>query len=216
MLLSIRKMFKRLITFIIILLILGILCGIIVTTFFPLGFSSHIVKYSEEYNLDPYLVAAVINVESKYDKNAISHKEARGLMQISPKTGKWAAEELEIENYSEESLFDPEINIRIGSWYLNTLLKEFNQDINLVLAAYNGGSGNVNKWLLDERYCEDGMNLKIIPFKETEKYVNKVLKNYKIYRFIYEKNLNKTNDSSPTHIRIIHNIKRMIKEAIKN
>ena len=77
-------------------------------------------------------------MESSYDKTAISNKEARGLMQISPTTGQWAAEDLSIEDFSLDLLFEPEINIMIGTWYLNMLSDEFDHNIQLILAAYNG------------------------------------------------------------------------------
>ena len=94
-------------------------------------------------------------------------------MQISSTTGWWASEVLSIENFSLDMLFEPDRNIMIGTWYLNMLSKEFDDNLKLILAAYNGGSGNVNKWLEDDRYCEDGKTLKKIPFKETDQYVEK-------------------------------------------
>jgi len=153
---------------------------------FPIHYNELISSNANEYDIDPYLVAAIIKVESKFYEKAISTKNARGLMQISPITGKWASEELQIMNYSENLLFIPNVNINIGCWYLSKLRKEFNGNLRLILAAYNGGSGNVTKWLQDPRYSEDGKTLKDIPFNETKDYVEKVLKYYKIYRTIYE------------------------------
>ncbi|SHJ76237.1 soluble lytic murein transglycosylase [Caminicella sporogenes DSM 14501] len=153
---------------------------------YPFHYRHLIEKYSREYNLDPLLVAAIIKVESKFNEKAVSIKGAKGLMQISSITGKWASEELKIENYTEEMLFNPDINIKIGCWYLNLLNKQFNNNLSLVLAAYNGGSGNVSKWLKDIRYSEDGINLKNIPFVETKGYVKKVHKSFKIYRYLYK------------------------------
>ena len=66
-------------------------------------------------------------------------------MQITDKTGQWAAKELGIKDYSDEKLYDPEINIQIGCWYINKLLNQF-EDVETSLAAYNAGSGNVSKW----------------------------------------------------------------------
>ena len=74
----------------------------------------------------------------------------------------------------------------IGCWYLNRLYKEFG-NTDLVIAAYNGGSGNVSKWLADEKYSQDGKKLHIIPFDETDKYVKKVNRNYEQYNKIYGK-----------------------------
>ncbi len=76
---------------------------------YPLGYLDLIKKYSKEYNVDPYLVAAIINVESRYDKEAISSKKARGLMQISPTTGEWAAQELAIEDFTLENYLNQKL-----------------------------------------------------------------------------------------------------------
>lgn len=173
-----------------------VLCVIIVIVYFafrmyfminyPLSYQTLIKKYSEKYDVDPYLVAAIINVESKFDKNAVSNKNARGLMQIAPITGKWASEELNIDDFDVEDLFDPELNIMIGSWYLNILSQEFDNNLQLILAAYNAGSGNVVRWLQNKMYSEDGKSLMIIPFTETKDFVNKVQKNISIYKILYE------------------------------
>lgn len=157
---------------------------------YPLKFGEIIEQRAKEYNLDPYLVYALIYVESHYDPNAQSHKDAKGLMQITPATGRWAAENLGIKDFNEDMLYEPEINIRIGCWYLYNLTREFGSSdressVVLMLAAYNGGSGNVHKWLNDRQYSYTGVALDEIPFKETREYVEKVLKNYKIYKWLY-------------------------------
>mgnify|MGYP000909123086 CR=1 FL=1 len=206
-----RKIIKRVLTiFITLLILLGAGLSYLAIKY-PIGYESIIVRYSNEYNVDPYLVASIINVESKYDTNAISNKEARGLMQISPQTGKWASEVLRIDDYSVDDLFDPEINIKIGTWYLSVLLKEFNGNINLVLAAYNAGSGNVNKWLNNTEYSIDGNSLSNIPFKETEDYLERVKDSYRIYSTVYKSYIiNSTNDNY-FYIKLINNIRKMIK-----
>ncbi len=158
--------------------------------FYPLEYKDLIEKYAKEYELDPLLITSIIWVESKYDNRAVSSKGAKGLMQIASITGTWAAEELEIDNYNEDLLYNPKVNIRIGCWYLDKLRKEFDGNISLILAAYNGGSGNVNKWLNDLRYSDDGYNLKKIPFRETELYLEKVNSSYKIYKFLYKNRIN--------------------------
>lgn len=167
-----------------VLLFVGINIGFKIV--YPIDYTEYINKYSSEYKVDPYLVAAIINVESKYDVKAKSQKEARGLMQISSTTGQWASKELGFENFTLDCLYDPETNIRIGCWYINVLNEEFNGNLKLVLAAYNGGSGNVNKWLKDSQYSQDGENLNYIPFKETEDYVKNVLKNHSMYKKIHK------------------------------
>lgn len=212
---KIAKKIKKIIIFIIIIFLLGITILGVLTTKYPIGYKSLIIKYSNEYNVDPFLIASVINVESRYDKDAISKKDAKGLMQIGPNTGKWASEVLKIDNYTEDKLFDPDINIRIGAWYLNTLFKEFNEDLNLVLAAYNAGSGNVNKWLADKEYCADGVNLTNIPFKETEEYLVKVENNYRVYSRLYKRYIMNEDHKDYSYIDIIHYIRKTIKEIIQ-
>jgi soluble lytic murein transglycosylase len=152
---------------------------------YPLKYDDLVEKYSKRYDLDPFLVMAVIKVESSFRHNAVSHKNARGLMQITEGTGKWGADKLGLKDYSAEKLFEPEANIQIGCWYLNSLYKQFG-DTDLVLAAYNAGSGNVTKWLGDDELSSDGKALDRIPFKETEKYIRKVKNSYIIYKKLYE------------------------------
>ncbi|NLK44465.1 MAG: lytic transglycosylase domain-containing protein [Tissierellia bacterium] len=207
----IRKTIKRIFTTLIILLILlaGGLSYLAIN--YPIGYESIIVKYSNEFNVDPYLVASIINVESKYDTYAISNKEAKGLMQISPQTGKWGSEVLMMDNYSDHDLFDPEINIRIGTWYLSVLLKEFNNNLDLVLAAYNAGSGNVSKWLNNGEYSTDGHNLTSIPYKETEDYLARVKDSYRIYSTVYKQYMINSTNENYFYIKLINNVRKLIK-----
>lgn len=182
-----HKIFK---TFLVLLLILllGLQFKNIMGYFYPLKYNNVIAKYSNEYDLDPYLVSAVINVESHYRAGAVSSQNAMGLMQITPSTGRWAAKNMGIPNFKDDMLFNPEINIRIGCWYLNYLKNIFNSsssDIKTVLAAYNSGSSNVSKWLKDSNLSQSGSVLDEIPFKETENYVHKVTADYRIYKLLY-------------------------------
>jgi soluble lytic murein transglycosylase len=148
---------------------------------YPQKYSEYVEKYSKEFNLDKNIVYSVIKVESKFNSNAVSKKDAKGLMQIRDIPRDWAAEELKIKDVD---IFDPETNIRIGCWYLSKLYDEFGK-LDLVIAAYNGGSGNVKKWLEDDKYSKDGENLHSIPFDQTSNYVDKVKKYYKEYKRIY-------------------------------
>ena len=153
--------------------------------FYPLKYNGFITKYSKAYSLDPYMVAALIKAESNFNNNAKSQKNAYGLMQITDETGKWAAGQMKISNFNSDLLYDPEFNIKMGCWYLNNLKAEFNGNMDVVLAAYNGGRGNVQKWLSNKDHSSDGKNLYYIPFKETDKYVKRVNTNYKVYKFLY-------------------------------
>lgn len=158
----------------------------ILETIYPIHYADLVEKYAEEYDVDPYLIVSIMKNESKFDPKAVSKKDAKGLMQIAPITGQWASEKLSISNYSEDMLFDPELNIRIGTWYLNVLKNEFGDNVEVIVAGYNAGNGNVKKWLSNPEYSADGKTLDHIPFNETKIYQKKVLRDYKIYKKIYQ------------------------------
>lgn len=156
----------------------------VVICYFPVKYQKEIEKYSAMYNVDKTLVYAVINTESRFDENSLSYKGAAGLMQIMEPTADWAAEQIGIENYSYDRIYEPEINIQIGCWILNKLADIYDNDVVLICAAYNAGIGNVSGWLEDERFSPDGKTLSHIPFKETKNYVAKVALCSKIYGII--------------------------------
>lgn len=182
-----RKVIVRL--FVIFILIISALFGgeFFLKRAYPLDYFEYIQKYSEQYKLDPHLVAAVIRTESNFKVEARSHKDAHGLMQITEGTALWIAEQMKLTYFEVNDLYTPETNIRMGCWYLDNLRQEFKGDFDLMLAAYNAGRGNVNTWLRDERYSKDGEKLQYIPFKETDKYIKKVKVSYNIYKYIYPK-----------------------------
>ena len=148
---------------------------------YPVAYSEYIVKYAHEYDLDPYLVMAVIKVESNFVPEAES-AYAAGLMQLTEDTAEWNAKEMELKDYDYK---DPETNIRIGCHYLKYLIRKY-ENIDTALAAYNGGMGNVSKWLNDKRYSDDGVTLKYIPFSETRHYVKKVNESWQKYKELYQ------------------------------
>lgn len=154
---------------------------------YPLKYKEYVYSYSSLYKVDPYLVFSIIKAESSFNPNATSQKNARGLMQISESTGRWGAEMLRLEGFNNNHLYSPELNIKIGCWYLKSLMNEFGNNLDLALAAYNGGSGNVNEWLKNKNYSGSGISLDKIPFKETDNYIKRVKNNYLVYRRLYEK-----------------------------
>ena len=149
----------------------------------PYAYDDLISQYARENDLDKSLVAAVIWQESRYRPDAVSSQGATGLMQIMPDTARWIAERLDLD-YKAPDLKDPEYNIRMGTYYLAYLMKKYDADETLVLAAYNAGPGNVDGWLENSRYSKDG-TLTYIPFKETRNYVAKVLQMKGVYRSLY-------------------------------
>jgi soluble lytic murein transglycosylase len=154
--------------------------------FYPLPYGDIVAREAAVYHLDPLLVAAIIKAESNFRSDAVSIKGARGLMQIMPDTGQWIASQIGVDNYRVEMLTQPAINIKFGCWYIANLYKEFNGDQVIVLAAYNGGRGNVRQWIAAKRWPGTQASLEQIPYGETKDYVARVLINHKRYRNLYQ------------------------------
>ena len=143
---------------------------------------------AQEYELDAFLVAAVIYAESSGNANAVSPKGAVGLMQIMPTTGQWVADKMDMQEYEESSLTDPSVNMRLGCWYLAYLFDKYDANLTHALAAYNAGPGNVDKWLKDDTFSRDGELIQI-PFAQTARYVEKVAMVREKYLEYYEDEL---------------------------
>lgn len=152
--------------------------------FYPLPYRDIIFAHAEAVDIDPYLAMAVIRVESKFRPHAQSIRGARGLMQLMPDTAQWVAQQMG-EEFHPDMLFDVEYNTKIGCWYLAKLIKDFEGNLPLALAAYNGGPTNVKQWLNEGKWNGDVDRLHQIPFAETREFVEKVLDGYETYRRIY-------------------------------
>lgn len=152
---------------------------------YPFPYQEIIKQEAARNNLDPNLIAAIIKTESNFSTGAESRVGARGIMQIMPETGSWAAEKMDLDGFHPDDLYDAETNIRIGCWYVKNLNQEFNGNKILVVAAYNGGRGNVKSWLQNKSWTGEHTDVDQIPFPETRSYVKKVLKNYDWYRYLY-------------------------------
>ncbi len=156
-----------------------------ITVFYPTPHQEIVCLTASEYDVDPYLVFALIRIESKYQTSAESTAGALGLMQIMPTTAAWIAEQNGIDDFILADLHNPEINIRFGSWYLANLMQEYHE-LPLVVAAYNAGRGKVTSWVNEEIWTGNPEELDKIPFAETRQYVKNVLKSYAAYKAIYE------------------------------
>lgn len=153
---------------------------------YPTAYLSEIRTASEEFELDPYYVLSIIRCESSFDHEAVSKKGAVGLMQIMPDTGEWIAHKLGMDGlYTQEMLYDPATNIRIGCWYLRFIKGRVGDDLKTDAAAYNAGHGTVQSWLAEPQYSEDGYSLISIPYPETERYVKRVTEAYEQYQKLY-------------------------------
>ena len=185
-----KKKIKLVITIVLIIVLLIAMSKIIIKNVFKIDYIDLIEKYATEYNVDPLLILSIIKAESNFKQNVVSHQNAIGLMQIMEDTAKELAEKEEME-YTDETLFNPEVNIKLGTKYIAELLEKYNGNYELAVAAYNAGFGNVTKWIESGVLNEDGSNIEKIPFKETNNYVRKIIRNYKIYEKLYEENKQK-------------------------
>ncbi len=154
---------------------------------YPAMYNDYVSDSCQKYGVPKELVFAVIRSESKFEKNACSHSGAIGLMQIMPETFSWLQDNISDVEMDENHLRDPETNIKYGTYFLSILRRKYKNE-KVVLSAYNAGIGNVDKWLNDKEYSDDGETLKKIPYKETEKYVNDIIKAEKRYKVLYCKN----------------------------
>jgi soluble lytic murein transglycosylase len=152
---------------------------------YPMEYKNVVETCCREYSLDKNLVYAVIKTESNFKKDALSHKGAKGLMQVTDDTASWCIEKFNLS--VSDDIYDERSNIIIGCAYPSYLMEHFSGEISSAVAAYNAGQGNVSKWLSDKRYSDDGKTLKKIPYEETREYVKKVLKRRDIYIEMYEK-----------------------------
>jgi len=131
---------------------------------YPLRYSEYVRVHARENSLDPALLAAVIYQESKFDAGAESKSGAIGLMQLTPATAHGIAIRTGGSRFHTSDLLDPEINIRYGAWYLRNLFRKYGNE-RLVLAAYNAGQGNVDRWRAQG---------KPVQFPETRAYVDRI------------------------------------------
>ena len=154
---------------------------------YPKTYSEIISVYAQEYDVEENLIYAVIKAESNFNNEAISNREAIGLMQIVKETAIDVANknqiEVDIDNIEEE-LLDIDTNIHIGTKYLSTLLTQYG-NIEVALSAYNAGIGTVNNWIEKQIIQADGSDIENVPYKETNNYVRKILRDYQIYSELY-------------------------------
>ena len=151
---------------------------------YPMEYEAMIRARAAENGLDPALTAAVILAESDYRPEVVSEANAQGLMQLLPSTADWIAGKFQ-ETYEEGCLFDPETNVKYGSWYLGFLMNRFGGDVTKAVAAYHAGQGRVDEWLANPAYSPDGITLETIPSEATRTYVERVLRYYEKYRELY-------------------------------
>lgn len=176
------KKFRR----VAVLLVIAVLCfiaGVLALSIrFPIRHMDIITAHAGE--LEPSFILAVIMAESSFNQYAESHAGAQGLMQLMPPTAADMAQRMGITDFKSQYIWNPEINIAIGAFYLNLLNTRYGGNSALVLAAYNAGLGNVDRWLANPEFSADGLTLDTIPFPETENYLRRIQQFQRIYRIL--------------------------------
>ncbi len=156
---------------------------------YPRPYSTTVEAAAAEFDVDPLLIWAVMREESRYDPEALSYVAARGLMQVMPSTQAWIVEQLG-EDISPGEAYTPQASIRMGAWLLRFLLDYFDGDLDLAIAAYNGGAGSVDLWQADPLVSNRDDLLRWIGFGETREYLERVSLSYRIYQELYASSSN--------------------------
>jgi soluble lytic murein transglycosylase len=152
---------------------------------FPIPFREALEQNARLSALDPYLVAALIRQESEFNPRAVSHSRAYGLTQILPGTGRQLSRKIDLRGFRTAMLYMPDVNLRLGTFYLRLLLDELQGHWEETLASYNAGKGRVDQWLGLAQFNEPAEFVESIPIAETRNYVQTVLRNADVYRRLY-------------------------------
>jgi soluble lytic murein transglycosylase len=189
---------RRRIGAVLIVAALGALAGLLLRPTFddavkqitlPLRHEDIIRQQAADKRLDPALIAGVIYAESHFIDDRTSPAGAQGLMQLTPETARDIARKSGGSNFSVSDLGTPQVNIAYGAFYLRYLLDRYGGNTALALAAYNGGEGNVDRWVAEARGRGEDLTIDAIPFGETREYVGKVLAAQRDYRGQYRSEL---------------------------
>ena len=155
---------------------------------YPRKYSQQVEQWAAEYGLDPLLVYAFIRTESGFDPAATSSVDARGLMQMTEETFIWLRSKIAPdEGLTFADLYDPEVSIRFGCYYLHLCLTRYNGDV-ATAAAYHSGWGTVDNLLQMEEHSADGVTLQGFPYNQMNHYVKKITSCYAAYQRIYAGN----------------------------
>ncbi len=152
---------------------------------FPLPYRADFERFARANNLDPFLFAALARQESEFNPKAVSVASARGLTQIMPPTGRELSRQLRMKPYSTASLFQPEVNLKLGSFYLKSLADSVEGRWEAALAAYNAGLSRAKTWSTWGEFREAAEFVETVPFTQTREYIQIVLRNADMYRQLY-------------------------------
>ena len=153
---------------------------------YPCRYSEYVEYYAGKYNIDPLILYSFIRTESNFNPNAQSNVGARGLMQITEETFDWIKSKIApSEPLTFDDLYDPETNIRFGTYFVSYCLLRYQQDLATAAAAYHSGWGTVDNLLRMEEHSTDGQTLKGFPYNQMHHYVEKITASYAVYTRLY-------------------------------
>lgn len=154
---------------------------------YPLKYTEYVEYYAGKYDMDPMLVYAIIRTESSFKADAVSNVNAQGLMQITEVAFQWLKSRIApTEQIVFEDLRDPELNVRFGSYYWACCLDRYGDDIRTAAASYFSGWTTVDNLLTEPEYSDDGITLKEFPYAGMRQYVDKIERNYSMYKKLYD------------------------------
>lgn len=185
------KMLKRVLVVVLILALAG---SVLFALFrdrinkweYPIQYAEYVTYYADKYDIDPLMLYAFIRTESNFNPRADSDAGARGLMQITEVTFDWIKSKIApTEDLTFEDLYDPETNIRFGSYFVSYCLLRYQDDLATAAAAYHSGWGTVDDLLAQSQYSADGKTLDHYPYPQMRLYVKKITSSYQRYQEIY-------------------------------
>lgn len=186
-----RPLFLRLV---LVLLALAVVGTVLLSAFrdkieqweYPLHYQEYVEYYAGKYGIDPMILYAFIRTESNFDPNVDSNADARGLMQITEVTFDWIKTKIApTEDLTFDDLYDPETNIRFGTYFVCYCLKKYDHHLATAAAAYHNGLGAVDALLTETQYSTDGVTLEHYPYPQMRQYVKKITESYQRYSEIY-------------------------------
>jgi soluble lytic murein transglycosylase len=162
---------------------------------YPIPYWNEIQRWSSQHTVNPVLALALMRQESRFEPRIKSVVGATGLMQLMPETAAEVAAQVKLQKYQLEN---PDDNIRLGTWYLNSTHQTYQGNSMLAIASYNAGPGSVSQWLQTLNIQDADVFVETIPFDETQGYVKSVLENYWNYTRLYSPQVAKLIPSAPS------------------
>ncbi len=152
---------------------------------FPLPYRAELERAARRQKLDPLVLAGLIRQESEFNPRAVSSARAYGLTQVLPSTGRQLARRLGIRRFTTSMLYQPEVNLRLGTFYMRLQLDRWNGELEKTLAAYNAGPRRVAEWSTWYEFREPAEFVETVPFTQTREYIQAVVRNAAVYRLVY-------------------------------